>query len=142
MPPAGVAHYNPNKAYVRLNAGNDPDGNAQKYTITCNGSKKEGLALNGSASFYLTKQTYSATTTDGAGEASPALDGTISVIAPPWGLGNRVVEGDAVLAAHLTQLRTAANQLRQYYGLAAATFTDPTIVAGSTPIRAVHLTEL
>lgn len=90
----------------------------------------------------MTGQTYSAATVDSAGSASTALNGTISVTAPPWGLGNRVVEGDAVLAAHLTQLRTAANQLRQYYGLAAATFTDPTIVAGSTPIRAVHLTEL
>jgi len=45
-------------------------------------------------------------------------------------------------AAHITGLRTAVNAARTRNGLAAATWTDPTLTAGLTAIKAVHITEL
>ncbi|HEU4889760.1 MAG TPA: hypothetical protein VFV49_17885 [Thermoanaerobaculia bacterium] len=42
---------------------------------------------------------------------------------------------------HITQLRTAANIARASVGLAAFTFTDPTLTAASK-VKAIHLTEL
>jgi hypothetical protein len=46
-----------------------------------------------------------------------------------------------VKAVHLTELRTAANALRSTAGLAAASFTDPSLSVGSN-IRKVHIEEL
>jgi len=43
---------------------------------------------------------------------------------------------------HITELRTAANQLRAQGGLAAFPFTDPTLTAGVTTVKRVHITEL
>src|SRR4051794_32895692 len=54
---------------------------------------------------------------------------------------NTVQSGTPVRAVDITELRTAANQLRQTAGLAAFTFTDPTLNAGSK-IKAVHISEL
>jgi hypothetical protein len=46
-------------------------------------------------------------------------------------------------AADVIDLRSAINKLRaQNFGLPAFAFTDPTIVGGVTPIKAVHFTEL
>lgn len=47
-----------------------------------------------------------------------------------------------VRAAHLNELRAEINRLRQRGGLAAATWTDQTVIPGVTIIRRVHLTEL
>ena len=48
-----------------------------------------------------------------------------------------------VRAVDIAELRAAVNTLRvQNFGLAAFTFTDPTVSGGATPVKAVHLTEL
>ncbi|HSP17232.1 MAG TPA: hypothetical protein VLV78_20990 [Thermoanaerobaculia bacterium] len=47
-----------------------------------------------------------------------------------------------VKRVHLTELRDALDAARATLGLPALTYTDSTITAQSTPIRAVHITEL
>jgi hypothetical protein len=47
-----------------------------------------------------------------------------------------------VKAVHLSELRSCVNALRGQAGLAAATWTDGTLISGSTPVKAVHITEL
>jgi hypothetical protein len=47
-----------------------------------------------------------------------------------------------IRAVHLTELRTAADELRGLAGGVAFTYTDPTIVAGSTIVRAAHFQEV
>jgi hypothetical protein len=47
-----------------------------------------------------------------------------------------------VKAAHLTELRTAANAVLVLAGLGAATWTDPTITPVVTTAKAAHLVEL
>lgn len=50
---------------------------------------------------------------------------------------------DAIIKrTHLIELRTAVNAVRTRASLSAATFTDPTITAFVTPVRAAHITEL
>ncbi|MBV9497130.1 MAG: fibronectin type III domain-containing protein [Acidobacteria bacterium] len=49
--------------------------------------------------------------------------------------------GTQIKAAHVQQLRIAANAIRAAAGLGAAAFTDPTLAAGAT-VKAVHITEL
>ena len=41
----------------------------------------------------------------------------------------------------MTGLRTAINEVRDRCGLSAASWTDQTIQAGATQVRAVHITE-
>ncbi len=43
---------------------------------------------------------------------------------------------------HVTALRTALDAARSAIGLAAISYTDPTITAGVTVMKAAHLTEL
>lgn len=51
--------------------------------------------------------------------------------------------GMTLKAVHLTELRTAANLMRQLTGsVVVPTYTDPTITPGSTVIKAVHFQEV
>ena len=50
--------------------------------------------------------------------------------------------GDPIKAVHVTELRERIDILRGTAGLTRFRWTDPTIVRGVTPVRAVHLTEL
>jgi hypothetical protein len=43
---------------------------------------------------------------------------------------------------HVTELRTALNQVYQAAGRTVPTYTDPTVVARVLVIKAIHLTEL
>ena len=47
-----------------------------------------------------------------------------------------------VLKAHIDELRAGLNAARSTLLLGAASYTDPTIVAGTTPIKAAHITDL
>ena len=47
----------------------------------------------------------------------------------------------SVKAAHVTELRTAANAFRAAAGMPAYNFTDPTLTIGVTAIKAMHLTD-
>ena len=47
-----------------------------------------------------------------------------------------------IKAVHITELRTAIENVYGYYGLTVPTWTDSTITSGVTHIKAVHVTEL
>lgn len=50
--------------------------------------------------------------------------------------------GASIRAVHITQLRAAINATRTAAGLPSFSFTDPVLIAGTTPVMLVHLTEL
>jgi hypothetical protein len=50
--------------------------------------------------------------------------------------------GMLVRKQHIDDLRTALNQARSALGLSALTFTDPTLTAGTTPVKAAHVQQL
>jgi hypothetical protein len=50
--------------------------------------------------------------------------------------------GIAPKTVHITQLRTAVNAVRTLAGLGGGSYTDPTITAQSTLIKAAHITDL
>ena len=53
------------------------------------------------------------------------------------------LSGVTIKAVHITQLRTAVNAvLALAGGMAAATFTDPAIMPGTTRAKAAHISEL
>jgi hypothetical protein len=47
-----------------------------------------------------------------------------------------------IKAVHVTQLRTALNQARSALGVPPIVYTDPTITANTTVVRAAHLIDL
>ena len=53
-----------------------------------------------------------------------------------------LVVGTAVRRGHVTELRTRIDALRTANGLSAYPWTDPVLVAGTTPIKAKHLTDM
>jgi hypothetical protein len=66
---------------------------------------------------------------DAAGLSPLAADGTIAA-------------GALVRATHIANLRTALDEARSIIGLSTLTSTNPTLAAGTTAIRAVHVQEL
>ncbi len=50
--------------------------------------------------------------------------------------------GVSIRTTHITELRNALAPARATLGLPASTFTDPTLVIGSTPVKALHVTEI
>lgn len=73
------------------------------------------------------------TATIGTGWGSP----------PTYTAPDPLVAGVGIKLEHLTELRTAVNQLRSHAGLAAATFTvDPTPVRYTTEVKADHILQL
>lgn len=53
-----------------------------------------------------------------------------------------IAAGQPVRASHLTALRIGLNEARTALGLSAISYTDPTITAGATHIKATHVTQL
>jgi len=47
-----------------------------------------------------------------------------------------------IKAAHITEMRTAINQIYQALGRAVPTYTDPTLIVGQTMPKAAHVQEL
>jgi fibronectin-binding autotransporter adhesin len=60
------------------------------------------------------------------------------IASPAWTAG---LPG-ALRAVHLTELRTEADRARRFRALAAMSWTDPTVTAGATRVRAIHVTDL
>jgi hypothetical protein len=73
----------------------------------------------------------------GTGGTSPRSVDLASTMSFTAGL----TSGSRIRAAHVTELRAAANSLRNAAGLSSVTFTDNTLASGMT-IRAAHLAEL
>lgn len=127
--------------YIKLQAGGDGDGYNQDYGIICGGVGSYRLDYQGTYVFR-NKGNLTAYTIDSCDCSSTGKSFTVTVSDTPWGRGNRVSTNSTVLATDLTQLRTAVNVMRTYYGLPAAAWTDSTITAGVTVIKAVHFKEL
>lgn len=138
--PTSAVSYNV-APYIKLQVGTDGDEYSQDYGIICGGESSVWL---GYRETYLFRNSGSLTayTADSSECSSIGKSFTITVSNPPWGRGNRVSSNSTVLATDLTQLRTAVNVMRTYYGLSAATWTDSTITAGTTIVKAVHFKEL
>lgn len=56
--------------------------------------------------------------------------------------GDPLAAGDTVLLVHLTEARQAIDAMRDLAVLAPLSYTDPSPVAGVTPIRGAHISEL
>ena len=56
--------------------------------------------------------------------------------------GSSATPGATVQAAHIDKLRTRVDDTRGRCGLGTATWTDPSIMPGATPIKAAHFNEL
>ena len=138
--PTSAASYNV-APYIKLQAGTDDDEYSQDYSILCGGEGSAWFSYRGT---YLFRNSGNLTayTIDSSECSSIGKTFTVTVSNPPWGRGNRVSTNSTVLATDLTQLRTAVNVIRIYYGLSAATWTDSTITPGVTVIKAVHYKEL
>lgn len=138
--PTSATSYNVSP-YIKLQAGTDSDGYSQDYGINCGGGGSYWFSYQGT---YLFRNSGSLTayTIDSCECSSTGKSFTITVSNPPWGRGNRVSSSSTVLATDLTQLRNAVNVMRTYYGLSAAAWTDSTITAGTTIVKAVHFKEL
>ncbi|HYC61735.1 MAG TPA: glycoside hydrolase family 44 protein [Thermoanaerobaculia bacterium] len=50
--------------------------------------------------------------------------------------------GTSIKAVHIQELRTAMDQARAAIGLSALAYTDPTLTAGTTKVKAAHVTDL
>jgi len=61
---------------------------------------------------------------------------------PVWEDGEAVAGYTVIRKAQLEQLRDEANAFRRLYDLADYSFTDPTLAANETPVRAIHFEEL
>lgn len=130
--------------------GADPEGHLQQiiydgYTpsradgLTA-GSKiilrRSGAATSGSVS-------YSVKSSDQYGEQSTATAGSLTYTAPSF--TDATIQGGTtrIKAAHMTELRTMVNTIRQYYGLSSVAWAE-TITAGVTKSRGwkAHVIEL
>jgi hypothetical protein len=60
--------------------------------------------------------------------------------APSWTDAN--LSGATIKAIHLTEIRNQLNQALDYLNVPRPGYTDPTIVAGSTIVRAAHVQEI
>lgn len=65
-----------------------------------------------------------------------AIDPATTVAFTDGDLTNAIIR-----AAHMNEVRTAANAFRAAAGMTAYTFTDPTLTVGTSPIKAVHVQE-
>jgi hypothetical protein len=60
----------------------------------------------------------------------------------PFTFTDASLTGVVIRAIHITQLRDALNAAYIACGMEAPSYIDPTLAAGSTPIKALHITEL
>jgi hypothetical protein len=61
---------------------------------------------------------------------------------PPLGWTDGSLSGHVITTIHITELRDALNAAYVNHGMSAPTYADPVLIAGSTPIKAVHVNEL
>jgi chitodextrinase len=101
-------------------------------TTTSNAFTHTGLAAN-------TTYLYQVRAMNAAGRSGfTALDPATTIAFTDTNLTNAI----AIKAAHLNELRAAANAFRAAAVLPPLTFTDPTLTANVTTIKAVHLQEV
>lgn len=160
FPKNGTTIYN-KRPRIGYKFGSDPDGHGQKATLTISGSTIDSsTALSFSqtgSSFVANSQIVGKWNADLLGNitvvaksydtqapnASDAVSTSslFTIATPLW--TDPVLESGSIpiKAVHITQLRTAINNIQAYYGLTQTAWTD-TLVAGETPIKAVHINQI
>jgi hypothetical protein len=99
------------------------------------------------ATIFFTDDPLIATTTRAKAAHVTELRQAVNAMRITAGLGattftDASLAGVAVKATHIQELRTALNQARTTLGLSTHAFTDPTLVVGTTIVKAVHFQEL
>lgn len=147
-PVASKTIYN-SQPRVLATVGSDADGHTQTmaasgYAASSAGAQPIGkkVVLRRSSAAGAGAVTVSVISTDALGAASGSTDRSFTYAVPAW-TDPALVAGTTLLkAAHMTELQTAINNVRAYYGLAAYGFTA--IVAGVTGVAgwADHMAQL
>lgn len=135
--------YNSNP-YIKAKGGSDAayDSTTQTYKIKNNttGTSSNAIPYMGTAIFR-GGSNNSLVTSDGLKDSNATTVG-INIVAAPWVTGTRVAAGDGCTAVHMNQLRTACSTLASYYGVSVPSWTDSTIIAGETYVKAIHFIEI
>lgn len=158
-PKAGSATYNATPRFL-ITTGIEPDGQAQKVCVKIGAadwrdsdmnpelfSQSGYLGENTPVVFKAEPQPPSGRTVaircmdEGISSLSPEVSRTITVLASPF--EEIAANVTPVKAAHIQTLRAAVNTVRDYYGLAAVSWSE-TVVAGRTAVKnwPYHITEL
>ena len=150
-PKAGSATYNPMPRFL-ITTGTEPDGQAQKVGVRIGTGDWQDSAANPelfSQNGYLgsgIKTVFQADTAlpEGSvtvffrcldeiiGSSSPEVTCTITVLTSPF--DEIIANMTPVKASHIQTLRTAVNTVRNYYGLAAASWGE-NILTGKTTVK-------
>jgi len=123
---------------ILATVGADTDGNAQAvtasgYTPSSAGNQAVGkkLVLRRTSAYTEGAQSVSVSSTDIFGIGSGVVSRSFTYTAPSWTDATLTGGATKIKAAHINELRTAVNNIRAYYGLAAKAWAE-TITAGST----------
>ena len=149
-PTASKTTYNPNPR-VLITIGSDPEGQQQTltasgYTVSTTGNLAVGkkILLMRTAAFTAPGSgSVSVTTQDTEGAASGAASVSYTYATLPITDATLAVNTTFIKAVHMTELRTAVNTIRAYYGLAAKAWGE-SITAGVTMLAnwTAHVLEL
>lgn len=148
-PAAAATIYN-SKPRILATVGSDANSHAQTiavsgYTPSSTGNQAVGkkIILRRSSTLSAGSQSISAVSTDSLGVASSATTRSFTYAVPSWTDPTLTAGTTPIKAAHINELRTAINNVRAYYGMAAYSWAQ-TITAGSTSLAGwtSHVTEL
>lgn len=148
-PQAGQTIYN-SRPRLLVTLGADPEGHTQRLVASgFTPSRADGLTAGAKIVLRRTNAagagavSYSIKSADQYNEESTAKTGSLTYTAPSF--TDATIQGGTtrIKAAHVNELRTMVNTIRQYYGLSAVVWAE-TITAGVTKSRGwkAHVIEL
>lgn len=144
VPVSGKTCYN-SRPRLLVTVGTDADGHAQAlalagYTASSTGNLAAGKKVVFRRSAALTApgaQSISITATDTLGASSGSATRSFSYAVPTFTDSTLTAGSTPIKAAHMNELRTMADTVRAYYGLAAYAWAAA-ITAGSTSLAGWH----
>lgn len=148
-PLSGKTIYN-NKPRLLVTLGADPEGHTQRLVASgFTPSRADGLTAGAKIVLRRTNAasagavSYSIKSADQYNEESTASTGSLTYTAPSFTDATITGGTTRIKAAHVNELRTMVNSVRDYYGLAAVVWAE-TITAGVTKSRGwkAHVVEL
>lgn len=148
-PQAGKTTYN-SRPRLLVTLGVDPEGHTQRLVESgFTPSRVDGLTAGAKIVLRRTNAagagsvSYSVKSADQYNEESTASTGSLTYTSPSFTDATITGGTTRIKAAHMTELRTMVNTIRQYYGLSAVVWAE-TITAGITKSRGwkAHVIEL